>query len=213
VALLFPRLFAGRAWEPGRIEGRHLLKLSDGRNFGRTFTGLALIVGPLLMLVATLLGLSVDAQTAAGRFSQIAVNQTAYVLSAILFLVGALFFLGASAGLLHAFRGHGVTLGQLAAGLLMLGTCDGTGFYVFGAIEYQMATTPGFSRPELARFIDASEEASILLPILILFLVGIVIGLIVLGIAAWRRGLIPIWEGGRRSIALQVTRGRPASGV
>jgi hypothetical protein len=77
----------------------------------------------------------------------------------------------------------------------MLGTCGGTGFYVFGAIEYQMATTPGFSRPELARFIDASEEASILLPILILFLVGIVIGLIVLGIAAWRRGLIPIWGG------------------
>ena len=170
-----------------------MLKVSDRRNFGRTFTGLALIIGPALMLVSQIFTSSYDAEAAAERFAAIAQNEAGYVLSLVLFLLGALFLLGGSIGLLHAFRGPGVTFGQLAAGLLVMGTTAAVGFYGLGAVEYQMATQPGADRGSLATFVDRAEEGGILLPVFILFILGIVIGLILLGIAAWRRGLVPIW--------------------
>ena len=37
-----------------------MLRFSDGRNFARTFTGLALIVGPLLLLIAQIIQPDVD---------------------------------------------------------------------------------------------------------------------------------------------------------
>ncbi len=170
-----------------------VLKISDRRNFGRTFTGLALMLGPTLMLLSAITGISVDAEGAAERFEQIAQNEAAYALSGILFLVGALLLLVGSIGLLHFFRGRGVTFGQLAAGLLTLGSVAGIVSYGFGAIEYEMATREGVDRPALATFVDQAEESVILLPIFIMFILGVVIGLILLGIAAWRRGIVPIW--------------------
>lgn len=170
-------------------------KLSDRRNFARTFTGLALILAPALMLIATIVGSAVDADEAAQRFQQIADNQTAYVLSGILFLLGALLLLGASVGLIRVFRDSGVTFGQFAASLLLIGSAAGLGFYLFGAIEYEMATREGVDSAELARFADQAEEAGIFIPFFVLFLVGIVLGLILLGIAAWRRGIVPVWGG------------------
>ncbi|MBW3607058.1 MAG: hypothetical protein KY463_01665, partial [Actinobacteria bacterium] len=129
-----------------------MLKLSDGRNFARTYTALALILAPALMLIATMVGNGIDADETLERFRQIADNQTAYVLSGVLFLLGMLLLLGASVGLIHLFRGRGVTFGQLAASLHLLGSGAGVGFYVFGAIEYEMATREGVDR-ELARFV------------------------------------------------------------
>lgn len=116
-------------------------------------------------------------------------------MSIVLFLVGALILLAASIGLLHAFRGQGVTFGQLASSLLVIGTAASVGFYGLGAIEYQMATSAGSNRTSLAAFVDQSEEGATFLPIFILFILGIVLGLILLGIAAWRRGIVPVWGG------------------
>ncbi|MGH2955014.1 MAG: hypothetical protein ACRDK9_13555 [Solirubrobacterales bacterium] len=169
-----------------------MLRLSDGRNFGRTLTGLALIVGPALLLIAAIIGSSIDADDAAERFAEIADNETAYVISVIVFLFASLTLLVASAGLLRLFRGRRVTLGQLAAGLLLLGSAATVGFYVFGAIEYEMATREGFDTAEFASFVDDSEEAGVFVPVFVIFLAGVVIGQILLGIAVWRTGVAPV---------------------
>lgn len=169
------------------------MRSSERRNPARMYTGIALILGPTLMLAATIVGLAVDADDAAERFQQIAENETAYVLSGILFLLATLLLLGASVGLIHLFRTRGAKLGQLASILLLLGSSAGAGFYMFGALEYAMATSEGVDRAELARFVEQAEESAVFLPIFILFLAGIVLGLILLGIAAWRRRIVPVW--------------------
>ena len=175
-----------------------MLKLSDRRNFARTYTGLALILAPALILLATIVGsamIGVDADEAAERFRQIADNQTAYVLGSVLYLLGSLLLLGASVGLIHLFRGRGVTFGQLAASLLLVGSAGRVGSYVFAATEYEMATRDGVDRAQLVRFVDQVQGTGIFTPLFVLFAAGIVLGLILLGIALWRRGIVPAWAG------------------
>ena len=174
-----------------------MLKLSDRHNFARTYTGLALILGPALMLIATILGnlIGVDANEAAQRFRQIADNQTVYVVGSVLLLLGSLLLLAASVGLIHLFRGRGVTFGQLAASLVAVGSAAGVGSYVFAATEYEMATGDGVDRATLVRFVEQAEGTGIFLPVFILFVAGIVLGLILLGIAVWRRRIAPVWAG------------------
>lgn len=174
-----------------------MLKLSDRRNFARTYTGLALILAPALMLIATIVGnvVGVDADEAAERFRQIADNQTAYVLGTVLYLLGWLLLLGASVGLIFLFRGRGVTFGQLAASLLLVGSGAGVGSYVFAATEYEMATRAGVDRVQLVGFVDRAQGAGIFIPVFVLFAAGLVLGLILLGIAVWRRRIVPFWAG------------------
>lgn len=175
-----------------------MLKLSDRRNFARTYTGLALMLAPALMLIATIVGgamIGVDADEAAERFQQIADNQTAYVLGSVLYLLGSLLLLGASVGLIHLFRGRGVTFGQLAASLLLVGSGGRVSSYVFAATEYEMATRDGVDRAQLVRFVDQVQGTGIFIPLFVLFAAGIVLGLILLGIAVWRRGIVPVWAG------------------
>ena len=174
-----------------------MLKLSDRQNFARTCTGLALILGPALMLIAAIVGnvIGVDANEAAQRFRQIADNQTAYVLGSVLYLLGSLLLLTASVGLIHLFRGRGVTFGQLAASLLVVGSAAGVGSYVFAATEYEMATGDGVDRATLVLFVEQAEGTGIFIPVFMLFVAGMVLGLILLGIAVWRRRIVPVWAG------------------
>jgi hypothetical protein len=167
-----------------------VLRLSDARNFGRTLTGLALIAGPLFLLIAQVLVPGEETDGAA-RLARIAENKAVYAVSAVLFLLGSLFLLAASVGLIRLFRASRVTLGQLAGALLLIGSAATVAFYTFGAVEYQMATQADINRAEAAKLLDGQEPA-LAIPILVLFVLGIVLGLILLAVAAWRTGILPL---------------------
>jgi hypothetical protein len=172
-----------------------MLRFSDARNFGRTLTGLALIAGPALMLVASIVTPNTDNDNKLKELNSVAAHKSAYLWGSVLFLLGTLTLLAASVGIIHLFRNHRVTLGQIAGSLLLVGTAVTTAFYAFSIVEYEMVNQPGLNRAELAKYLHESNNTAAGAPLFILFLLGIVLGLILLAIAAWRRKLIPIWAG------------------
>ena len=170
-----------------------MLRFSDARNFGRTLTGLALILGPLAMLVASIITPNTDNDNKLKELNSVAAHKSAYLWGSVIFFVGTLILLAASVGIIHLFRNRRVTLGQIAGSLLLVGTAVTTAFYAFSIVEYEMVNQPGLNRVELAKYLDKANNTASGAPLFILFLVGIVLGLILLAIAAWRRKLIPIW--------------------
>jgi hypothetical protein len=170
-----------------------MLRFSDARNFGRTFTGLLLIAGPLLMLLAQIAAPDIDNDDKARELASLAANKGAFAATAIVFLIGALCILGGAIGLIHLFRGRRVGLGQVAASLLVLGATASAGWYTFMALEYEMATLAGLDRAQMAQFLHKVDNVSLELPLLLMSLAGLVVGLVLLGIAAWRRGVVPRW--------------------
>jgi hypothetical protein len=51
-----------------------MLRLSDGRNFGRTLTGLCLIAAPVLLLIAAIVSPDVDDDNKAKELANIAAH-------------------------------------------------------------------------------------------------------------------------------------------
>jgi hypothetical protein len=170
-----------------------MLRLSDARNFGRTLTGLLLIAGPLVMLVAQIFAPDIDDDDKVKELAGIAAHTTAYVASGLAFLLGSLCLLGGAIGVIHLFRGRRVGLGQIAGGMLVLGACAPVAFYTYGIIEYEMATLSGLDRAQMALLLHKADATAVQLPVFLLFVVGLVLGLILLGIAAWRRRIVPRW--------------------
>jgi hypothetical protein len=170
-----------------------MLKLSDARNFGRTLTGLALIVGPLLYLLGQIVSPDIDDDNKVKELANVAAHKGSYLTGALLFFVGALVTIGSMIGVIHLFRSRRVSLGQAAATLVLFGNTAIVGFYAFSTVEYEMVNQSGLNRAEMAKLLDKADGSSSGTPFFILFLVGIVLGLLLLAFAIWRRRVAPIW--------------------
>ncbi len=169
-----------------------MLKLSNESNFTRTLAGLSLIVAPLLLLAATLIGPDLTGD-GAERLAEIADNEARYVAGSYLFLVGAWVFVPGAIGLWRLFRGPRVTFGQIGAGLFLIGVITTIAFFGFGTYEYVAATDGGLDRAEMARLADAAEEPGVAVPLFIVFVLGVVIGSLIIAWSLWRRRLGPVW--------------------
>jgi hypothetical protein len=171
-----------------------VLRFSDARNFGRTLTGLLLFVAPAVLLISTVLSPNTDHKNKVQELNAVAAHSGMYLFSGVLFLVGGMLIVAMGVGIMRLFRGNGgVTAGQVSGALLMLGGMVTIGWYALGAAEYVMATNSGLDRQALADFLHKANNASVLAPLFILFLVGVVIGTILLAIANWRTRVAPIW--------------------
>ena len=170
-----------------------MLRLSDERNFTRTLAGLSLIVAPLLLLLGNLIDPG-GSDKAAERLTEIADNEARYVAAGYLLLVGAWAFVPGLIGLWRLLGGARVTLGQVGAGLVLIGVVTTIAFFGFGVYEYE-AAQPGLDRAQMARLADNVEEpAGIAIPLLIVFLVGMVIGSLIVAWSLWRRRAVPPWS-------------------
>jgi hypothetical protein len=171
-----------------------LLKFSDARNFGRTVTGLLLISAPALLVIGSIVAPDTDHKNKLRELSAIAAHKGTYVVSGVIFLLGTLLMVFAGAGLIRMFRGRrGVTLGQVAGVGVMLAGTVGAGWYALGAMEYEMVHERGLNTVALAQFLHKSDQAAAITPLFVIFLIGAVIGLVLLGIASWRTRTVPIW--------------------
>ena len=167
-----------------------MLRLSDERNFARTLAGLSLIVAPLLLLLAVLIGpdLSTDP---AERLADIADNEARYIAGGYLFLVAAWVFVPGLIGLWRLFRGPRVTLGQIGAGLLLLGVITTIAFFGFGAYEYE-AAQPELDPAQMAQLADNVDESGVTTPLFIItFVLGLGIGSLIVAWSLWRREVVP----------------------
>ena len=171
-----------------------MLKFSDSRNFGRTLTGLLLFTAPAVLLISTAISPDTDHKDKVQELNAVAAHKGSYLFSNVLFLVGGLLIIAMGIGIMRLFRGNGgVTAGQVSGALLVLGGTVTMAWYSLGIMEYEMATDKGLDRQALATFLHKANDAGGLVPIFILFLIGVVIGTILLAIANWRTRVAPIW--------------------
>jgi hypothetical protein len=171
-----------------------VLRFSDARNFGRTLTGLLLFVAPAVLLISTAISPNTDHKNKVQELNAIAAHSGIYLFSGVLFMVGGLLIIAMGVGIMRLFRGSGgVTAGQVSGALLMLGGAVTIGWYALGAAEYVMATNSGLDRQALAAFLHKADSAAVFAPLFVLFLIGVVIGCILLAVANWRTRVAPLW--------------------
>lgn len=162
-----------------------------------------LVIPPVLWALSTLIGPDTpDGSSTHDQLTtlnKIADHKSAFVAANVLFLVGAMLFLIATYGIVHVYRGLKVGVGQVAGGLLAIAMAVFFMFYGFGLTQYEMinhaefntaSTLHAFAR--LQHFSMSSGPGTI---IFIAFLLGIVVGPILLGIAMLRRRNVPVWAG------------------
>jgi hypothetical protein len=170
-----------------------MLNFSDSRNFTRTLAAISLLVTPVLLLLAQLIGPDLGGD-AADELAAIADDEARYVISGLLFLISPLVFVPGMMGTIRLMRRRGVTLGQVGAALIMFGALLTMAFYGWGAVEYVAATESGLTRTEMAELFEAAEDSAVGVPIWVGgFFLGLLLGSILLAIALWRSRVVPVW--------------------
>lgn len=158
----------------------------------RALAGWSLIVAPLLLLLWNALDPAVS-DDAAVRLTQIADNKARFIAAGYFALLGAWAFIPGLVGLWRLFRDAGSTLGQIGAGLTLIGMTTTIAFLGFGVYEYE-AAQPGYDPAQMARLGDSVEAPSaVAVPLLIVFLVGVVVGSLIIAGSLRRRRIAPVW--------------------
>jgi hypothetical protein len=162
------------------------------RRFDTRLAGLSLIVAPALLLLANAIDPSASAKAAA-RLPEISDNPARYVGAAYLLMVAAWAFVPGLIGLWRLFQEPRVTVSQVGAGLLLIGMMTTIAFVGLGVYEYEAATS-GLDPAQMARLVDNAEASAVAIPLLIVFLVGVVIGSLIVAWSLWRRRIVPVWS-------------------
>jgi hypothetical protein len=162
------------------------------KNFETRLAGLSLIAAPALLVLANAIDPGAS-DKAAARLPEISGHPGRYVAAAYLLVLAAWAFVPGLLGLWRLFAGPRVTAGQLGAGLMLIGTITTIAFVGFGVYEYEAATS-GLDPSQMARLVDDAEEATIGIPLLVVFLVGVVVGSLVVAWSLWRRRIVPVWS-------------------
>ena len=158
----------------------------------RNLAGLSLIGAPLLLLLSALAGphLSDDGPT---HLSQIAGHESGFVASRYLLLIGIWVLVPGLIGLWSLFRDASARLGQVGAGLVLIGWISSIAFFGLGAYEYE-AAQPGLDRGLMGRLVENVNESAMMIPfIVVTFVVGIAIGSLIVAWTLWRRRLASPW--------------------
>jgi hypothetical protein len=166
--------------------------LLDERRFDTRLAGLSLIAAPALLLLANAIDPSAS-DKAAARLTEISDNPARHVAAGYLLVVAAWAFVPGLIGLWRVFQGPRLTVGQVGTGLLMIGMITTIAFFGFGVYEYEAATS-GLDPAQMARLVDNAEASAVAIPLLVVFLVGVVIGSLVVAWSLWRRRIVPVWS-------------------
>jgi hypothetical protein len=169
-------------------------KASDARNFSRTLAGLLLFVAPAVLLISTVIQPNTDHKNKVQELNAVAAHRGMYLFSGVLFRIGGLLIIFMGIGIMRLFRGDGgVTAGQISGALLVIGGTVTMGWYALGAMEYAMVDNKGLDRQALAAFLHKTDSTGAIAPLFILFLIGIVLGSILLAVANYRTRFAPVW--------------------
>ncbi|HEY1485261.1 MAG TPA: hypothetical protein VGF84_04090 [Micromonosporaceae bacterium] len=163
--------------------------VTDDRRTRTAATGLALILGPLLLIVGNLLSTPGDSSTAS-FMTRIAGSSGAEQISIILFIGGFTMFLPAAFGIVALLPRRGSVLGLIGAWLTAI-----------GAMAYAGLETTGVANIGLARALPATQAAHLVdvmgnvgaAGVIFLLGLGLPIGMILVTCAARRGRLTPTW--------------------
>ena len=167
---------------------------SEERDVARTLAGWSLIIAPALLLLWNAID-PASSDKAAERLTQIADNGPRFIVAGYLGVFGVWAFIPGIIGLWRLFEGpRRITLGQVGAGLMLIGLVTTIAFFGFGIYEYE-AAQPGYDAVQMAKLADNVEAPSAAaIPLLIVFLVGVVVGSFIVAWSLWRRHVVPVWS-------------------
>jgi hypothetical protein len=130
---------------------------------------------------------------AAARLPEISANPARYVAAGYLMMVAAWAFVPGLIGLWRLFQGPRVTVGQVGSALMLIGMITTIAFFGFGVYEYEAATS-GLDPAQMARLADNAEASAVAIPLLVVFLVGVVVGSLIVAWSLWRHRIAPVWS-------------------
>ena len=169
-----------------------MLRLGDSANFGRTLAAVGLLAGPLLLAISSILDPAWE-DTAAAYLAEVADNKGAYIAAGVIATIGTLIFIVGMLGVMRLMRRQRVTLGQVAAGLLTFGLIGLTPLLAFNGFDVVLAEADNRDAA-VAIYEDVEESAALGIYWVSFFLVGIVLGSILLAVALFRRRIVPLWS-------------------
>jgi hypothetical protein len=168
-----------------------VLSLSDPAHFRRTVAGTCLIAAPLAGLTGTLIGPESETD-AADQLAAIADNQDAFVIGTIVGIVALVLLLPAVLGLLHLLRDRAVALGHLGGSLALVGIVGLAALQGVGLVLAETVTGDA-EREQMVALVERVEDNAGFVVVLLMFLVGLNLGLILLAAALWRAQVAPAW--------------------
>ena len=164
--------------------------MSNPASFRKTLAAIGLILGPLALLAANI----VEPDTAdegAEYLADVAKNAGRLETSTILYIIGFTALIAGVVGIVHVVRERGVVLAHIA------GVIAAVGLVFFVALVttslYDISLAQNAARAEAVKAYDGVEDLTAAYVILIPALLGTMIGLILLAVAAWRARFAPVW--------------------
>ncbi|MBE2318152.1 hypothetical protein DVA67_019375 [Solirubrobacter sp. CPCC 204708] len=165
--------------------------LSDPRRFSRLVAAFALIAGPLIVLAGMIATPWEEEATTASYHDALAAHPGQAELSATLLHFGYVLLLPAALGLMHLARRASPRLAHTGGLLAVLGLATLPGLLVTDF--YDLALAEALPRAESVAIADAAQEgwAAAVMGLSAVF--PMLIGLVLLTVAAWRAGVAQAW--------------------
>lgn len=166
-----------------------MLKVNDSVEFSRTSAAVSLVLGALCFLTASLIE-PAWAPDARAYLEEIAAAPNRYQASGVLNALGSTATVFGLIGVLHLLRGRRVTLGQVGAGLVIMGSVLLGGHWLIVLVE----TAGAQADPDraLAMLTTASESPWGAL-VLVGGLASSILGPVLLAAGLWTRRATPVW--------------------
>lgn len=166
--------------------------MSDSARFSRNLAVAGLVAGPLLLALSSFLD-PAWSDDSAGYLEEVAANEGAYIAAGALATIGTLLFIAGMLGVLRLLRRPGIGLGQIAAALLTIGLIGLVPTLAFNGLD--VVLTDAENRDAAVAIFDSVEDnGAVAAYWLGFFLLGIVLGSLLLAIALFRSRVVPIWS-------------------
>jgi hypothetical protein len=162
----------------------------------RTLLAVGLVAGPTVFAVGDTLRRIVDAETGSSPTSitaAVSAHPDLWLAAALLEVVAPLLVLPGLAALVAAAQGRGRRTTIAGGTLLAIGQIAGVGHAVAYFAPYALYARAGTSPAELRALDRASESWPMLVVLIVLFMVGLVIGTLVLFVGLRMARRVPVW--------------------
>lgn len=163
---------------------------------GRIIAGASLIAAPLLLGVGELLRFRIEAGSFTGEeehLANVAAHAGLWQTMTVLNMAAVILFVPAVLGLIRLTRRGAPVLSYVGGGLALVGTLGAAGHNVFAhVLDGAMAQLDG-ARSEMVQLAAELELSPSFLVVLLMFLIGFVLGLILLGVGLYRSRTTPRW--------------------
>ncbi len=184
-----------------------MLRITDPSNFGRTLAGLSLIAAPLLLGVGEVLRLSIEQGAFTGEeehLANVAGSAGLWQAMTMLNMVAVILFVPVVLGLVHLIRPGAPVLAHLGSALAMVGLLGAAGHNVFAFVLGGAMARLEDARPQMVELVGPLEESPSFLLVLLMFLVGFVLGFLLLAVGLYRSRAVHRWAAVAVAVAMLV---------